>query len=302
MKLNQDSHSAACAVSAVQVCKRLSDREFHSADFSVVPLSMIGRMAAERASEQGIMVGIVCSGTIRTQIDGNRYELRRNDLLLLRDDSVIENFKCSKACSGYVFAFSRRFLDGIDVSVRDLISARVKFRTAPCVSASPYDVMRLHNIALALSDAVEGSNYIYDEKILSSLFSAFFYTLASVMSADRSEQGGEQHQSRSEELIRQFMSLLDGACCEQRSVEYYASQMGITPKYLSLICRTQTGQSASKVIDDVVIRKAKELLGQSGISVQEVAERLNFVSQSFFAKYFKLRVGMSPSRYKAQLF
>ena len=49
-----------------------------------------------------------------------------------------------------------------------------------------------------------------------------------------------------------------------------------------------------------VINKAKELLTQSGLSVQEVAERLNFVSQSFFGKYFKQRTGVSPSRYKVQ--
>ena len=48
----------------------------------------------------------------------------------------------------------------------------------------------------------------------------------------------------------------------------------------------------------MVIHRAKDLLRQSGLSIQEVADRLNFVSQSFFGKYFKQRVGISPSRYK----
>lgn len=60
----------------------------------------------------------------------------------------------------------------------------------------------------------------------------------------------------------------------------------------------KTGKNASKIIDDVVIHRAKDLLRQSGLSIQEVADRLNFVSQSFFGKYFKQRVGISPSRYK----
>ena len=83
-------------------------------------------------------------------------------------------------------------------------------------------------------------------------------------------------------------------------MEYYAKHLGITPKYLSLICKKRVGKNASKVIDGAVINKAKELLTQSGLSVQEVAERLNFVSQSFFGKYFKQRTGVSPSRYKVQ--
>ena len=42
------------------------------------------------------------------------------------------------------------------------------------------------------------------------------------------------------------------------------------------------------------------MLMQSGLSIQDISERLNFVSQSFFGKYFKQRVGISPSRYRSQ--
>jgi AraC-like DNA-binding protein len=34
------------------------------------------------------------------------------------------------------------------------------------------------------------------------------------------------------------------------------------------------------------------------MSIQEISTKLNFSSQSFFGKYFKQRVGVSPSRYK----
>ena len=74
----------------------------------------------------------------------------------------------------------------------------------------------------------------------------------------------------------------------------------ITPKYLSLISNKKTGKSASKLIEEAVIHVAKELLMQPGLSILEVSEQLNFVSQSFFGKYFKQRVGVSPSRYKVQ--
>jgi AraC-like DNA-binding protein len=100
--------------------------------------------------------------------------------------------------------------------------------------------------------------------------------------------------------MRKFIAELSASCERERSVEYYAKQLGITPKYLSLICKKKVGKNASKVIDGAVVNKAKELLTQSGLSIQEVSERLNFVSQSFFGKYFKQRTGISPSRYKVQ--
>lgn len=302
MESNQDINIGTGGLAIVQMCRRLMDKEFVSADFSMFPLSKIQTSESEEHIADGIMVGVVCGGTIRAVVNDRRFELRRNNLLLLQEGAKIESLKCSKASSGYVFAFSRRFLDNIDVSVDDLISARVMFHTSPCVAVSSSDATRLHNIALALADAAVGGGYIYEEKIISSLFSAFFYTLASVLSSAQHEESEAKSRSRGEALIEQFTALLEQMCYEQRSVEYYAARMGITPKYLSLICKSHLGQSASKVIDEVVIRKAKEMLGQSGVSVSEVAVRLNFVTQSFFGKYFKQRVGMSPSRYKSQLF
>ena len=84
-------------------------------------------------------------------------------------------------------------------------------------------------------------------------------------------------------------------------MEYYARRLDITPKYLSLITKSRTGMNASKIIDEAIVRKAKELLKLPDISILEVSERLNFVSQSFFGKYFKQRVGISPSRYRATM-
>jgi AraC-like DNA-binding protein len=47
-----------------------------------------------------------------------------------------------------------------------------------------------------------------------------------------------------------------------------------------------------------VVYEAKRLLKYSGLSIRDIALKLNFASQSFFGKYFKQRVGVSPSRYK----
>ena len=65
-----------------------------------------------------------------------------------------------------------------------------------------------------------------------------------------------------------------------------------------MILKKKSGRNASKLIDEAVVYEAKRLLKYSGLSIQEIATKLNFASQSFFGKYFKQRVGVSPSRYK----
>ena len=55
-----------------------------------------------------------------------------------------------------------------------------------------------------------------------------------------------------------------------------------------------TGKSANKWIDESLIVEAKILLKTPDITVQRVADLLNFSDQSTFGKFFKKHVGLSP--------
>jgi AraC-like DNA-binding protein len=92
--------------------------------------------------------------------------------------------------------------------------------------------------------------------------------------------------------------LVEENASTHRDIGFYADRLCITPKYLSLILKKKSGRNASKLIDEAVVYEAKRLLKYSGLSIHDIALKLNFASQSFFGKYFKQRVGVSPSRYK----
>lgn len=286
-------------ISVSKVRKYFSECQFASDDLVLSPLVRFQSLEGPPRVVEGIMIGIICNGTAKVVINGRPYEMRSNSFFLLREDSVIESFRCSKACMGYLITYSREFLDGLNVDTYDFLSAYMMFSVRPCMTVDAVSVERLHGMVAMLGEAVRSSaSDTYGGKIVSSLFSAFFYTLISIVAANASVTEGRR--SRSDELLSSFFATLGTECERERSVEYYAGRLNITPKYLSLICKRKTGRNASKIIDEAVIHRAKSLLAQSGLSIQEVSDRLNFVSQSFFGKYFKQRVGISPSRYKVR--
>jgi AraC-like DNA-binding protein len=51
-------------------------------------------------------------------------------------------------------------------------------------------------------------------------------------------------------------------------------------------------------IERFVILEAKVMLRSSNMTIQQIADELNFPSQSFFGKYFKKSVGVSPKEYR----
>lgn len=79
-----------------------------------------------------------------------------------------------------------------------------------------------------------------------------------------------------------------------------ADLLCVTPKYLSQVIRNVSGKLAGKWITDFVILEAKALLKGGKLTIQQIADNLNFANQSFFGRWFKDNVGMSPSEYRNQ--
>ncbi len=103
--------------------------------------------------------------------------------------------------------------------------------------------------------------------------------------------------TRQEKLFKEFLDILDVNYTKERSVNFYANSLKITPKYLSATTTAMAGISASRIIDDYVSFQIKQKLYTNSQSIKEISQELNFQSQSFFGRYFKRITGMSPREY-----
>ena len=104
--------------------------------------------------------------------------------------------------------------------------------------------------------------------------------------------------NRQEEIYRELLQLITQHYTKNRSAQFYAKKLGLTPQHLSTTIRQVTGGTVLDLIANVVIIDAKAKLKSTNMSVQEIAYSLNFPTPSFFGKYFKRYVGMSPLAYK----
>ncbi|MBO9202838.1 MULTISPECIES: helix-turn-helix domain-containing protein [Niastella] len=101
-------------------------------------------------------------------------------------------------------------------------------------------------------------------------------------------------------LLTNFRQLLNRHYMQEHKLDFYASQLHLTPKSLSAAIKKQTGKSAGKWIDDTVTLEAKVLLQNKALTVSQVSGMLNFSDQSVFGKFFRANAGMSPVEYRKQ--
>ena len=284
---------------SIDKLKSRFETSYYSEDMVITPLVMFRELDDLTALIQGVSIGVTVSGTAKIKINGKFHELRPNTLFIFNENTVIEQVKASIRSSGYMITYSRQYLNSIHVDTQDLISIYHGFLDDPCVQVDPEEAAYIHDISkLMRSVLCDYAPTPNREKIISSLFAAMFHYVMGILQKHSLPAGNESVSNRTDELFNKFLDLLREYCSTERSVEFYASKMGITPKYLSLILKKKSGRNASKLIDEAVVYEAKRLLKYSGLSIREIALKLNFASQSFFGKYFKQRVGVSPSRYK----
>lgn len=83
------------------------------------------------------------------------------------------------------------------------------------------------------------------------------------------------------------------------TVSHLASQLHISPKYLSDCLKQISGQSAQQLIQNTIIEKAKEKLSTTPLSVSEIAYELGFEHSQSFSKLFKQKTEQSPLEFRA---
>ncbi len=129
-----------------------------------------------------------------------------------------------------------------------------------------------------------------------SLLDILFYALTRYRGEEHIERSSN---TRGEQLFSQFYDLLLANYKTQHTVIWYAEQLHLTPKYLSLSIDKATGKTPNEWIATMLTEQAKRLLiGRQDLTVQQVAYELGFTENATFCYFFKKRTGKRPTEYR----
>jgi len=104
--------------------------------------------------------------------------------------------------------------------------------------------------------------------------------------------------SKMEQLLNDYFETENGLNKGLPTVEYLADQLNLSPRYLSDMLRSLTGQNAQQHIHEKLIDKAKEKLSITSLSVSEIAYALGFEHPQSFSKLFKSKTSQSPLEFR----
>src|SRR5690606_22126467 len=77
-----------------------------------------------------------------------------------------------------------------------------------------------------------------------------------------------------------------------------AQKVYMTPTYLSLLFKNNTGKTFIEQLTNIRMDKAKDMLKSTSLRNYEVAEKVGYHDSRYFSQIFKKKVGVSPSEYR----
>lgn len=102
-------------------------------------------------------------------------------------------------------------------------------------------------------------------------------------------------------VIKQALRYIQEHYAEALTLKSLGHQFHIHPNYLGQLFHKQTGDTFTDYLNKFRIDKAKELLADSRLKVNEIARQVGYWETGYFYKQFKKHVGMVPGDFKELL-
>lgn len=141
----------------------------------------------------------------------------------------------------------------------------------------------------------ETSTPPYD--ILMTLLRALLTEMCYIIETDHG-LAHEQKLSQGKVLFNRFLSLISSSHTKRQPITFYAGQLAITPKYLTMLCLKYSNKTASEWVAQYTIEEIRYYLRGTELSIKEISSKMGFSNMSHFGSYVRKHLGMSPSEFR----
>ncbi|WP_040950685.1 response regulator [Gorillibacterium massiliense] len=100
------------------------------------------------------------------------------------------------------------------------------------------------------------------------------------------------------DIVEKIQTYVTNHLDDDLSMTKLGAVFGHHPYYLSRMYKQITKEGLLEYITDVRMDKAKQLLRETDLKIQEVSKAVGFVSEGYFYRFFKKSVGLTPSEYR----
>ncbi|MBQ0049905.1 MAG: AraC family transcriptional regulator [Bacteroidales bacterium] len=248
----------------------------------------------------GLCIFYLERGKVQFTISGKEQKIESGQLVTCNYRQRISDFMFSADMKFRAFFTSVDFL--LTLSSRMNLSMNIfgdmmqfNFEALKISDEEAHNICRYYDLLYSKRHASA-----YQQQSIDTLCEAFGYEMLDIMARHgRASHTGNPLQpsgeySTMQQHMNRFMQLLVHTKPIEHKVNWYASQLCITPKYLNIICQQLMQQSPSTIIEREITQRALHMLRETSLSIKEISQQLGFNNQSHFGTFIRHTKGASP--------
>ena len=243
-------------------------------------------------------------GRAQFEYDGTVVRVQKNDMFLYMAHSTASNFLASSDFDCRQIWFTRSELWNIEIYNLISLSDMSLLKLHPLVHLTDDDLKLCDTYFQLLCNRIKSPASTLTSYIVRSLLGTMMLELLSIMRRNAEQTVEQVRQERynsslhKKRVIDNFMRLVEESDGRIRRVDEFATQLNITPKYLSTILKEVMNRRPSIYIQLYTLKAIERRLRFTDMTMQEISNDLNFPNPSFFGKYCKEHLGMTPLEYR----
>ena len=251
-----------------------------------------------------IMVAFCQKGQVQVTIDERMHRLVEGSLLVYLPGQMMGEILPSPNAQVKLIAFAQRAVDS-SLYLNKYLWERLSYaKKHPLFALNEHE----HHVAshyynlLKLKTQNEEGDFQHD--VVRLLFQSLMLEMMMLIDLRKAEQiDAEEKDSavrQSTLVYRRFLRLVAESAGRERSVSAFADRLNVTPKYLSKCVKEESGRPPLEHIHEVTVNTICQQLRYGNKTIKEISNDLFFPNLSFFGKFVKEHLGMSPTEFRQQ--
>ncbi len=238
------------------------------------------------------------SGNVKFVFNGRQYNCKKGEFIFWLAGLDVLYLSFSPNFKATLLFVDSDLLTANLPSVNASIDSIIHSKENPILHPDKKDKEKiLKNFQLLYDKSLE-ANHRFFQEVLKLQMQLFLLEMWHIF---EDELDRRKRSLQSGTLYERYMQLLQEHCMKEREVRFYSEKLNITPKYLNYICKANTQITASEWIQRYAKERIMLLLQNKNLNISEIADEMDFSSRSFFTRYVKKLLGLTPKEYRERI-
>lgn len=230
-------------------------------------------------------------------VDFKSYNIKKDRLFFIAKNQI-HYFEKRKDYEGVLLHFNESFILQNERDNEFFINYNLFNNLETPYFQMPLDLIPELNIYVSqIKNEINNVHSFGHQFILTNILKSFLITIE----REKRKELKEDSSFESSLSFLKFRKILEISYRKNWSVSKYAQELNISTKTLNNLIKSKTGKTTSNMISDRIILEAKRKLSHSNSFVNEIGYDLGFQDPSYFVKFFKKHINLTPSEFRKSI-